>query len=164
MGRLTSPTMKWLVIKNMPINTGDASNVGSIPGSGWSPGGGNGNPLKYSCLENCMDKGALQTTVHAATNSRTWQSGWTRWMLWVQAPLSLFDLQGALLHTCILEVPLDLENKEYVVFYLLSGQGLSSSFNYLTVFILEYQSTEVKLQLFSLGPIYLLPQSDAISG
>jgi len=85
-------------------------------------------------------------------------------MLWVQAPLSLFDLQGALLHTCILEVPLDLENKEYVVFYLLSGQGLSSSFNYLTVFILEYQSTEVKLQLFSLGPIYLLPQSDAISG
>ena len=64
---------------------------------------------------------------------------------------------------CILEVPLDLENKEYVVFYLLSGQGLSS-FNYPTVFILEYQSTGVKLQLFSLGPIYLLPQSDAISG
>ena len=43
------------VIKNPPANTGD---VGSIPGSGRSPGEGNGNPLQYCCLENPMDKGA----------------------------------------------------------------------------------------------------------
>ena len=42
------------VVKNPPINAGDA---GSIPGSGRSPGEGNGNPLQYSCLENPMDRG-----------------------------------------------------------------------------------------------------------
>ena len=46
-----------LVVKNPPANAGDS---GSIPGLGRSPGGGNGNPLQYSCLENPMDKGAWQ--------------------------------------------------------------------------------------------------------
>ena len=49
------------VVKNPPANTGDAD---SIPGSGRSPGEGNGNPLQYSCLENPMDRGAWQATVH----------------------------------------------------------------------------------------------------
>ena len=49
------------VVKNLPANAGD---VGSIPGSGRSPGEGNGNPLQYSCLENPMDRGAWQATVH----------------------------------------------------------------------------------------------------
>ena len=44
------------VVKNLPANAGE---VGSILGSGRSPGGGNGNPLQYSCLENSMDRGAL---------------------------------------------------------------------------------------------------------
>ena len=44
------------VVKNLPANSGD---MGLIPGSGRSPGGGNGNPLKYSCLENPMDSGAM---------------------------------------------------------------------------------------------------------
>ena len=44
-----------LRVKNPPANSGD---VGSIPGSRRSPGGGNGNPLQYSCLENFMDRGA----------------------------------------------------------------------------------------------------------
>ena len=44
------------VVKNLPANTGDAKNVGSIPGSGRSPGVGNGNPLQYSCLENSKDR------------------------------------------------------------------------------------------------------------
>ena len=48
------------VIKNPPANTGD---VGSIPGSGRSPGEGNGNLLQYSCLENFMDGGAWQAIV-----------------------------------------------------------------------------------------------------
>ena len=45
------------VVKNPPANAGD---LGSVPGSGRSPGGGNGNPPQYSCLENPMDRGALQ--------------------------------------------------------------------------------------------------------
>ena len=58
--------------KNPPANSGDAGNVGSIPGSGRSPGGGHGNPLQYSCLENSMDRGArgLQSTGS--------QKSWTR--------------------------------------------------------------------------------------
>ena len=49
------------MVKNPPANAGEA---GSIPGSGRSPGEGNGNPLQYSCLENPMDRGAWQATVH----------------------------------------------------------------------------------------------------
>ena len=49
------------VVKNPPANAGDTS---SIPRSGRSPGGGNGNPLQDSCLENSMDRGAWQAIVH----------------------------------------------------------------------------------------------------
>ena len=52
-----------LVVKNLPANAGDIRDVGLIPGSGRSPGGGHGNPLQYSCLENPMDRGAGQATV-----------------------------------------------------------------------------------------------------
>ena len=45
-----------LLVKNPPINAGDTGDVGLIPGSGRSPGAGNGNPLHYSCLENSMDR------------------------------------------------------------------------------------------------------------
>ena len=44
------------VVKNPPANAGDAGDVGSVPGSGRFPGGGNGNLLPYSCLENSMDR------------------------------------------------------------------------------------------------------------
>ena len=50
-----------LVVKNLPANAGD---VGLIPGSGGSPGEGNGHPLQYSCLGNLMDRGAWQAMVH----------------------------------------------------------------------------------------------------
>ena len=46
-----------LVVKNPPANAGDIRDVGSIPGSGRSPGGEHGNPLQHSCLENPMDRG-----------------------------------------------------------------------------------------------------------
>ena len=46
--------------------------MGSISGSGSSPGEGNGNPLQYSCLENSMDRGAWQDTVHGVAKSQTW--------------------------------------------------------------------------------------------
>ena len=48
-----------------------AGDLGSIPGLGRSPGEGNGNPIQYSCLENPMDRGSRQVTVHGVTNSQT---------------------------------------------------------------------------------------------
>ena len=53
-----------LRVKKMPANARDKRDVGSIPGSGRSPGEGYGNPLQYSCLENPMDRGAWQAAVH----------------------------------------------------------------------------------------------------
>ena len=60
-----------LVVKNLPANAGDVSDAGSIPGLGRSLGGGNGNPLQYSCLENLMDRRAWQTTVHGVAKNQT---------------------------------------------------------------------------------------------
>ena len=59
------------VIRNLPANAGGTEGVGSIPGSGRSLRGGNGNPLQYSCLENPMDREAWWATVHRVTKSRT---------------------------------------------------------------------------------------------
>ena len=59
------------MVKNLPANAGDTRDVSSIPRSGRSPGGGNGNPLQYSCLEDSMDRGAWQATVQGVTKSRT---------------------------------------------------------------------------------------------
>ena len=60
-----------LVIKNMPANAGDERDADSIPGLGRSPGGGNGNPLLYSCLENPMDRKVWWAAVHTVTTSWT---------------------------------------------------------------------------------------------
>ena len=60
-----------LVVNNMPVNAGDIRDVGSVPGSGRSPGGGHGNPFQYFCLEKSMDRGAWQVTVHGVAKSRT---------------------------------------------------------------------------------------------
>ena len=59
-----------LVVKNLPANAGDIRDVGLTPGSGRSPGGGHGNPLQYSCLENRMDRGAWRATVHGVAEVR----------------------------------------------------------------------------------------------
>ena len=50
------------VVKKMPASAGNRRDEGSVPGSGWSPGGGRGNQFQYSCLENSMDRGAPKTT------------------------------------------------------------------------------------------------------
>ena len=50
-------------VKNLPVNAGDVGDVGSIPGLGRFPRGGNGSPLQYSCLENPMDRGAWRAVV-----------------------------------------------------------------------------------------------------
>ena len=59
------------VVKNPPANAGDIRDVGLIPVSGRSPGGGHGNPLQYSCLENPMNRGAWQVTVYRIAKSQT---------------------------------------------------------------------------------------------
>ena len=59
------------MIRNLPANAGDAGDVGLIPGLGRSPGGRNGNPLHYSCLENPMAGGAWWATVHSVAKSQT---------------------------------------------------------------------------------------------
>ena len=57
-----------LVVKNLSASAGD---VGSIPESGRTPGGGHGNPLQYPCLEDPIDRGAWWVTVHRATKNQT---------------------------------------------------------------------------------------------
>ena len=59
---------QWLSGKESAYNAGD---MGLIPGSGRSPGGGNDNPLQYSCQENPMDRGAWLATVHRVAKSWT---------------------------------------------------------------------------------------------
>ena len=60
-----------LMVKNLPGNAEHVRDMGSIPGSGRSPGGGHGSPLQYSCLEKPMDRGAWWVTVHRVTKSWT---------------------------------------------------------------------------------------------
>ena len=66
-----------LVVKNLPGNAGDTRDEGPIPGLGRSPGGGHGNPLQYSCLENSMGRGAWEATVHGVAKSWTRLSDFT---------------------------------------------------------------------------------------
>ena len=63
------PSGSWL--KNLPANEGGTGDVGSVPGSRRSPGGGHGNPLQYPCLENPMDRGAWWIMVHQVAKSQT---------------------------------------------------------------------------------------------
>ena len=56
------------MVKTLPANAGD---LGSIPGSGRSPGEGNGSSLQYSCLGNLMDRGTWQATVYGVAKIRT---------------------------------------------------------------------------------------------
>ena len=60
-----------LMVKNLPTNTGDIRNAGSITELERSPREGHGNPLQYSCLENSMDREAWRATVHKVTKGQT---------------------------------------------------------------------------------------------
>ena len=59
------------MVKNQPANAGDSGDTDLIPGMGRSPGVEHGYPLQYSCLENSVDRGAWQATVHGVTKSWT---------------------------------------------------------------------------------------------
>ena len=68
--------MNWasqvvLMVKNLPAKAGNITDVGLIPGPGRFSGGGHGNPLQYSCLENSMDRGAWRATVYKVAESQT---------------------------------------------------------------------------------------------
>ena len=85
-----------LFVRNPPADAGDVRDTGSIPGLGRFPGGGNGNPLQYPCLENPMDRGAWRATVHGIAkrlsmvvygvnnlSNHEWEGddrGWDGWM------------------------------------------------------------------------------------
>ena len=75
-------------VKTSACNVGD---LGSIPGSGRSPGEGNGNPLQYSCLENPMGRGAWWATVRRVAKSGTWLSDFTffHFHRWHRCPLEI---------------------------------------------------------------------------
>ena len=59
------------MVENSNASIRDARDMGSVPGLGRSPGGGNANPLQYSCLENSMDRGAWQAAVNGVSKSQT---------------------------------------------------------------------------------------------
>ena len=59
------------VVKNLPANAGDPAHAGSILGLGRSPGGGNGYPPQYSCLDSPMDRGGRRAAVHGVAESQT---------------------------------------------------------------------------------------------
>ena len=62
--------LKWFNGEDPTANAGDAREAGSVPQLGRSPGGGNGNPIQYSCLENPMGRGTWSITIHGVTKSR----------------------------------------------------------------------------------------------
>ena len=69
------------MVKNLPANAGNTGDKSSIPGSGRSPVGGNGDPLQYSCQDNPMDRGDWRATVHGAikeSDTTEWLSKHTR--------------------------------------------------------------------------------------
>ena len=82
-----------LEVRNLPASAGDTRESGSIPGSGRSLGGGHSNPLKYSCLENPMDRGACWVTVQGVAKS------WTQ-------------LKQLSMHTCLAATVLDNEDQD----------------------------------------------------
>ena len=80
----------FLVNKETACNAGDKGDTGFIPGLGRSPGGGNGNPLQYSCLDNPKDRGSWWATVQRVSRSPNWAT---------KQPLSLRRLQGFISHS-----------------------------------------------------------------
>ena len=81
------------MVKNLSANPGAAGDLGSIPGSGRSPGEGNGNPLHYSRLENLMDRGAWQSMVHGVAKRSTQLSKYTMIEGSIQEDITFINIQ-----------------------------------------------------------------------
>ena len=86
------------VIKNLPASTGDRGDAGSIPWSGRSSGGGNGNPLQYSGLDNPVDRGRWWAVVHGVAKSRTQLCAGTQLWEWGLPHLLSYKLRECLSH------------------------------------------------------------------
>jgi len=71
-------------VKNPPVSAGDTKDVGLVPGSVQSPGGGKGNPFQYSCLKNPMDRGAWWATVQRVAKSQTLLSNYAESLLYAR--------------------------------------------------------------------------------
>ena len=98
-----------LVVKCPPANTGDIRELGSIPRSGWFPGGGHANPLQYSCLKNPMDRGAWRATDHRDATSQTqlkWLSMHARRAISEYKPNLVFTFCCLLMFVCIFLQPI----------------------------------------------------------
>ena len=80
-----------LEVKNPPANAGDIRDMGSIPGSGKTPGGGHGNPLQYSCLENPMDRGTWQAIVYRVAKSWKRLSMHSCWLVYISFCIKLLS-------------------------------------------------------------------------
>ena len=85
-----NPSLTAQMVKSLPANAGGSGDVGTIPGSGRSPGEGNDNPLQYSCLENFTDSGTCWSTVghNWATNTFT-RSLFSHFKCWISLWFSL---------------------------------------------------------------------------
>ena len=130
-----------LAVKNLPAEAGDARDAGLIPRSGRSPGGGHGNPLQYSCLEDPMDRRAGQATVHGFANSRTALSACTLTHTHTQlrdTPLPSFLGRGqrSLYQACLFPVAYVINDHKLSIlkqnkFGLISLSGLGAIFFFL---------------------------------
>ena len=98
------------MVKNIPANSGDTRDVDSISGSGRSPGEGNGDPFQHSCLENSMDRGAWQTTVHGVPNSQILLSGWSH----THTHAVTYRIQSCFKHFLYYQLPSDFCLKLYL--------------------------------------------------
>ena len=85
------------MVKNMSANAGDIRDMALIPGLGRPPGGGHGNPLQYSYLENPMDREALWAIVHGVAKSPTWLSRFSRVRV---RPLRKLSVEELMLSNC----------------------------------------------------------------
>ena len=102
-----------LVVKNLPANAGDISDVGWIPGSARSPRGTCDNPLQYSCLENLMGRGSWQTTVLSVAESDTTEMTEHTYINWLWDSLcgsvfsspSIFYSYASTLQLCLWQTP-----------------------------------------------------------
>ena len=105
----------WLSSKESACTAGDAGDMGLIPGSGRSPGGGHGNPFQYSCLKNPMDRGAWWATVHGVTKSWTWLSTHAhRWVCFCccSATMNILRHVSRSWGTCVPGEPLTLDTTD----------------------------------------------------
>ena len=140
------------VVKNPPANEGDVRDEDSIPGLEKSPRGGHGNPLQYSCLENPMDRGTWQATVHRVTKSQTW-------LRWLSMPIYMKYIHIPESHGKRLKLPSSSEGlcsmwallyfqhwDEFLILYIISKYSIKEEWLFqMFVLYIQFQESLTKL-------------------